>query len=38
MLHPSVADAVPSAPLMSEEEGLHPNVKVVPPVVIVGVA
>jgi hypothetical protein len=32
----SVAVAVPSAAVISEAEGLHPNVKVVPVVVIVG--
>jgi len=32
----SVAVAVPSAAVISEAEGLHPKVKVVPVVVIVG--
>ena len=36
MLHASVADAVPSAPLISLATGLHPSDVVVPPVVIVG--
>ena len=34
----SVADAVPRAPLISAADGLHPNVVVVPPVVIDGTA
>ena len=34
----SVADAVPRAALISAAEGLHPNVVVVPPVVIDGMA
>ena len=34
--HPSVAVAVPSAPLISLADGLHPSVKVVPPAVMVG--
>jgi hypothetical protein len=33
---PSVADAVPSAALISAAEGLHPSAVVVPPVVITG--
>jgi hypothetical protein len=36
VLHASVAVAVPSAPLISPAEGLHPSVVVVPPVVSVG--
>src|SRR5678816_592014 len=33
---PSVAEAVPKAPLISPEVGLQPSVVVVPPVVITG--
>ena len=36
--HASVADAVPRAALISAADGLHPNVVVVPPVVIDGSA
>ena len=36
MPHASVAVAVPSAPVISDAPGLHPNVVVVPPVVITG--
>jgi hypothetical protein len=35
-LHASVAVAVPSASLISEADGLHPSVSVVPPAVPVG--
>ena len=38
MPHASVAVAVPRAALISAEDGLHPNVVVVPPVVIDGIA
>jgi hypothetical protein len=34
--HPSDEVAVPSASVISEEAGLQPNVRVVPPVVIIG--
>ena len=34
--HPSVADAVPSAPLISPADGLHPSEVPVPPVVSTG--
>ena len=36
--HASVADAVPKAALRSAADGLHPNVVVLPPVVIEGIA